>query len=229
MSKNMEIEKLLSDNIHERLVVYDGIVDEETFYKPGGLKILYLLKDVNATMSSKQSIDYENNPSFISITKERALAQKDKPLNWKPLCYWTEAFKNPKISFVDADSCGKNLLDISIVNLKKTPGAGTADGNELMDAAEKYGHILQKEIEIISPSYVICGGTYNDAKMIYKELCDFSEEHQMNVGAKYFTTKKGIKFVEFVHPSVRVTLAVTYAYAKELGIELGMANNFNLT
>lgn len=222
MSKNLEIENLLQNKIQERPVVFDGIVDENKFYKEGNQKFLFLLKDVNGTMSSEKSIDYERNPSFISITRTRAEGQKEEPQNWKPLCYWTEAFKHPEKSFIAAEKCGSNLLEIAIANLKKTPGKGVADRKELMEAAKKYGAILKKEIEIISPSVVICGGTYSYAKMIYKKHDDFGAEHTMKCGSKYFVSKSGLRFVDFVHPSVRVTLAATFAYAKEVGKELGL-------
>ena len=76
MSKNAEIESLLLKEIEERPVVYDGIVDKAEFYKAGGQKILFLLKDVNGTMRGTKSIDYEKNPSFISETQKRALSKK---------------------------------------------------------------------------------------------------------------------------------------------------------
>lgn len=46
---------------------------------------------------------------------------------------------------------------------------------------------------MISPSVIICGGTYSYAKIIYKALQDYEGEKTMNCGAKYFITKSGKK------------------------------------
>ena len=231
MSKNEECKKLINENAetirgthggNDLKVICDGIVDEKTFIAQE-IKLLFLLKEVNGNMSSGGSIDYENEGrDFIDITRERAEKQGDVPKNWKALCYWTYAIKYPDRSFAKAEKCGKNLLEVAIVNIKKTPGKGTTDDKELNAAVKGYGDVIRDEISIIAPDLVICGGTYEYAKKIYGQ----PNEEKSDCGAKSFFIESGtgkeIRFVEFVHPGARVTLAATYAYAKELG------NKFNL-
>lgn len=55
ISKNDEIEKLLLYAIQERPVVFDGIVDEDEFYKEDNQRFLFLLKDVNGTICKSNS------------------------------------------------------------------------------------------------------------------------------------------------------------------------------
>lgn len=97
--------------------------------------------------------------------------------------------------------------------------------SELKRAAEKYGDVLRREIEIISPSVVICGGTYAYAKSIYQAFDDCEDKEPMSSWTSFFVSKAGLRFAEFVHPSARVTLAATYAYAREVGKKLGLSRN----
>jgi len=127
-------------------LVYDGLVGE----KFSG--VVFLLKE--ATEKGAQDIENESkkkktdvgsnellkapnnyddaNPwNFIATTQRQAIAQKDSPDKWKPICYWMDAFSDPQKSFNDAHNCGKNLLDVAIVNLKKTTGEGSSENAPL--------------------------------------------------------------------------------------------------
>lgn len=76
--------------------------------------------------------------------------------------------------------------------------------------------LVRNEISLIAPKVVVCCGTYEYAKALYKEIS--VTETQMACGAHYFM-HKGICFLEFIHPTqygAAAKRSLTYAYAKEV-------------
>ena len=125
---------------------------------------------------------------------------------WPNVCLWTEVFKNPETSYCDCvDQFGnfdtkklqRNIRDVAIVNIKKTAGGGSSNYDEILRAAEKYGEITLKEIDLIAPNIVICGGTYD----IAKQMCNVKADELciLPCGAEYFV-RNGAVFLQFVHP-----------------------------
>ena len=195
-------------------IAFDGVVDEETFKKTN-VKTLFLLKEVNDPGMSKDWID------FMEDTKHQA-STDSMYKTWPNVCLWIEALRNPEVDYVDCiDEYGnfatkklqRNLLEVAIVNIKKTAGGGSSNYDEILDAAKRYGHIIREEIEeCIMPNLVICGGTFDYAKEMYGVKND--ELHTLPSGAQYFS-KNNIIYLQFVHPMwFSVNRNILFAYAK---------------
>ena len=232
-------------------LVYDGVINEGA-----DSVVVFLLKD---SVESGIQKDYENNRDLnpgvfdeseteerkkpwdlAATTKTEAEQQienygkKDSFKHWPSICYWMEALKTNPPSYNEIDEnkdCRENLLDVAIINIKKTSGKGSSD-DKILDRitdkennvlAKKYCDIIKKEIKIISQlkkvRLVICGGTFKYAKRIFSPVTIKPLEKS---GAHYFVYNN-IIFVEFIHPSQRGAAAdkrITYAYAKEVFSEL---------
>ena len=169
---NRAVAELLEKNrqfFDGKPIAFDGVVDEETFKKTN-VKTLFLLKEVNDPGMSKDWID------FMEDTKHQA-STDSMYKTWPNVCLWIEALRNPEVDYVDCiDEYGnfatkklqRNLLEVAIVNIKKTAGGGSSNYDEILDAAKRYGHIIREEIEeCIMPNLVICGGTFDYAKRMY--------------------------------------------------------------
>ena len=148
---------------------------------------------------------------------------------WPILAYWTEAHKDVNKKFSECiskyelndvkDIDYSILSNTAIVNIKKTSGKSISEDEILKNAVKHYGDLIKKEIEIIDPRIVMCCGTFEYAKTIYN--ADIIED--LYCGAKFFKRQikdKEVYFIEFVHPSCRVTKAATFAYAKAVFMEL---------
>lgn len=256
MSINTEIKKLLDDNYKvirqekyqtkpdnsfsmKPRLVYDGIVDEDRFDG-----IVYLLKEATEKGVSELSSDelkqdliqhhqYANDLQawdFLTTTQSRAKTDEHikEAKNWKPLCYWTEAFGDTCKYYNDSADCGVNLSKIALVNIKKTTGEGTSKNAplDIITTNEEYSGIIREQIKIINRhpqkiSLVVCCGTFELAKKLYET--DDLKVIALMCGANCFINSEGILFVEFIHPSqygAAAKLEITFAYAKEIAREL---------
>ncbi len=218
MSKiNERVANLLEENrelFEGKYIAFDGVVDEERFMK-SDIKTLFLLKEVNYPDMEKDWTDFMEN------TRQQAYADTMYK-TWPNICLWLEALHKTDVDFVDCtDEYGnfdtkklqKNLLETAVVNIKKTAGGGSSKYEEILYAANKYGHIIVEEIEkCICPELVICGGTFDFAKIMFK--VENEEIKTLPSGAKYFE-KDNIFYLEFVHPMwFMVDRNILFAYAK---------------
>lgn len=216
---NEKIEKLLEENrqyFEGKPIAFDGIVDEDT-YKISKIKTVFLLKEVNDPDMNKDWTE------FMYFVKQQAEVDSMYK-TWPNVCLWIEALNNPDADYLDCvDQYGnfatkklqKNILEVAIVNIKKTAGGGSSNYEEIFEAATKYGHIIEKEIEeLILPQLVICGGTFDYAKMIFKVCGD--EIKTFPSGAQFFF-KNNILYLQFVHPMwFSVNRNILFAYAKNV-------------
>lgn len=148
---------------------------------------------------------------------------------WPILAYWSEAYYDIDKKFKECVSKYevKEIKDIdysilsntAIVNIKKTSGKSISEDEILKKAVDCYGTLIEEEISIIEPNIVMCCGTFVYAKTIY----NVNDIEYLDCGAGYFKKlieNKEVYFIEFVHPSCRVTKAATFAYAREIFAEL---------
>lgn len=194
-------------------IAFDGVVDEESF-KNSKIKTLFLLKEVN---DPDMNADWKN---FMEYTKQQASAETLYK-TWPNVCLWLEVLKHSDVTYLECvDGYGnfltkklqKNLLDVSIVNIKKTAGGGSSNYDEILSAAKNYGHIIWEEIGIINPELIICGGTFDFAKMIYDVSAD--EIKTLPSGAQY-VVRDNMIILQFIHPMwFSVNRNILFAYAK---------------
>lgn len=216
-SINSGIARLLEQNreyFEGKPIAFDGVVDEKEFYK-NRIKTLFLLKEVN---DPNMSADWKDFTDYIKKETSKDSMYK----TWPNVCLWIEALRNPEVNYKDCtDEYGnfltkklqKNLLDVAIVNIKKTAGGGSSNHDEILGATNKYGHIIVEEIEnYIKPNLVICGGTFYYAKIMFK--INDNEVRKLPSGAEYFI-KNNVVYLQFVHPMwFSVNRNILFAYAK---------------
>ncbi|NLF42067.1 MAG: hypothetical protein GX587_05170 [Bacteroidales bacterium] len=95
-------------------------------------------------------------------------------------------------------------LPIAIVNLKKESGKGTISNSELwgyITKSEKYAELLKKQMEVLNPNIIVCGGgsgtVLNIAlNYIYSEL-KFDKINNWI----YHNKEKSITLIDSYHPS----------------------------
>jgi len=237
MSRNDEVNALIRqaiDNEKEAIFSCKGSNDPEVLTYDGIIldgdhvpDLLFLLKEANDGRDSgkKNKPDFSEGFDFVSHAREEAKKQSgEKPIHWDNLCYWTKAYndavqKKPQY-FLDSSvqNCGGLLGQVSLVNIKKAPGARVTDGDSFIHTVTNTAcaELVRNEISLIAPKIVVCCGTYEYAKELYHEYC--IAEVQLACGANYFIHEKTF-FLEFIHPTQYGAAAkrcLTYAYAKEV-------------
>ncbi|MEA4928047.1 MAG: hypothetical protein VB104_05155 [Candidatus Limiplasma sp.] len=148
--------------------IEDGIIDESAWMKvPQEKHILFVLKDAN-----------DEHPR--SDWKIRDLLDHDvKYTMWRRAAEWVRGIiltelDGPDIFYEEFQE-GIGTLDwlkqTAVINLKKTPGAGSANVAEIPEYAKVDAIEIQEEIALIDPDIIICGGT-RDAFNIACEISD---------------------------------------------------------
>lgn len=218
------------DVFADRPVSFDGVVDENE-YLSSAIRTTFLLKEINGEetveidgkkVTRQMSSDWE----YMNWMYEQATIMS-QPLykTWPNACLWIEVLFNPdatyqsclnKYGYFDTERLRSNLRKISIVNIKKTPGAGSSVYSEIEAAAKDKRNVelLHKEISTVAPQLVICGGTFHFAKMIFNVMSD--EIKTLSTGTEYFL-RDGRVYLDFVHPMwFNVDRKILFAYAKEV-------------
>jgi hypothetical protein len=107
------------------------------------------------------------------------------------------------------------LKATGVINIKKTHGESESIPEELLSCSKNPQNqdLIKKEIEILEPRLVVCGGTFEYAKII-NQIAQ-KETHTLSTGTKYFVNKSAY-FIEFVHPAIRIETRIIFAYFKEM-------------
>lgn len=215
---NDRIAQLLEENRYVfdgKFIAFDGAVDEQA-YRDSATRTVFLLKEVN---NPDMQEDWKD---FMKDVRDET--SKENPYKtWPNVCMWMETLFNGDTTYEEcialwADTQNKPLQQylrqIAVVNLKKTAGGGSSSYKELLDAVEKYGHVIYQELELLRPRLVVCGGTFELAR----KMMDVREEcvKTLPCGAEYFMDS-GVMYLQFVHPMwFSVNRKILYAYAREV-------------
>lgn len=229
MDMNSKIHKLYekyNDLFRGQPVAFDGVVDEDKYLKTD-VKIAFLLKDVNGEETKiedgiKTTTMISEDWEYVKILREEIInPEKGLYKTWPNACLWIEVFRNSNVSYMDCltnegqfdeNRLRNHMLEVAIVNIKKTPGGGSSNYDEIRESAITNKELLLEEFDILAPQLIICGGTFEFAKLIY----DISGDKIMRLpsGAEYFKLGDRV-FLEFVHPMwYTVPRKVLFSYAK---------------
>jgi hypothetical protein len=187
------------EELHENnLFIQDGIINSKKWDK-AEVKILFLLKEAYHSKKDNGLWDLRNHLQN----------KKAKSRTFRPLGQWANGIQElykagdlPKFSNKQS-ILNKALESSAVVNLKKSGGKKTSSKKDLLryvDADwEKY---TIKQIQEISPTIIICGGTWSliKPKFAGKER-KVSEEIY-----KY----KNLIFVDYFHPAYRIKNRIKY-------------------
>lgn len=214
-------------------VVYDGIVNED-LYRNEPNPTLFLLKDANPDARE----DEGGNANVCKDLYETANEKDEHKIRlsastWRNVCRWTGFMKSEinceadclKNDEFDVLNMHKYLNYIAVVNIKKTFGKGVNNDKnkydkELKDAVNNYYDLISKEINLIDPKIIICGGTFDYILPYYFK--DKKERKSaiktLSSGCKYFVISEEGKnriFLDFKHPGCRIDHKILFAYFKE--------------
>lgn len=213
MSINDKLTTIYNDwnQNHPGHFVSGGVIDED-MYDSCDVKILFVLKEVN-------DINQLENWSLVQLMHDQIERMKFYRI-WETVGLWSFGLQQgfppyQKLNYMKEANITEGLLNIATTNLKKTGGTGESNYEEIKEHAIANKELWMKEIEIIRPDVIICGGTFP----IIQEILGF-EIFTCDSGAKV-GKYMDILYVEMYHPMYRISPKMFYAYFKETMIALG--------
>ncbi len=175
----------------------DGIVDPDVYLKHSP-RILYILKEANADGESGD---------LRKFLRDGGRAQ-----TWNPVARWNYAVFNnfPNWNDVDKQEMGnlrkKWLSYCAVINLKKSPGEGSADRENIESSIQNDGYkrLLQKQILNYKPELIICCGTGNLVNQVLKsQLSTDWSRSRLGVWYSKMNLCKGF-IIHYLHPQARL-------------------------
>ena len=152
-----ELFKEWSEELGDGLFVKDGAVDPDA-HESCRVKLLFVLKEVN-------------DPEGGGWDLRKFLKGGGRASTWNNVARWVEGIEAVVEGGVNRwndqkiteEQRKKWLWRIVVVNLKKTPGGGSTDLDELRKAACRDRDRLEQQLSLYSPDYVImCGSRVAD-------------------------------------------------------------------
>ena len=107
------------------------------------------------------------------------------------------------------------LLEAAILNLRKCVFCK----KRFADDASPYEQMLRQLIRSLNPKLVLCCGTFDQVKKIYKIRTAGNKIMMLDTGTRYFWADQSL-FVDFVHPGAKICKPATYSYAKDVFKEI---------
>lgn len=172
-SLNKELQLRLNDEDNDRYVITDGALNPESYYqllsqeeKP---RVMWLMKEPydseNGTGGGWDFHEgfFKDKPSYYD-----RLVKSGSRATWQPVVYIAYSIMNGYLVYDDMDYIRDNpkmaeaLNHIAWVNLHKLPAMGMTRSNHdrIVEVYSKSKDLLHKQIELLRPSVVICGGTF---------------------------------------------------------------------
>lgn len=168
----------------------DGIINEE-LWDGAKKKIVFLFKERNGGEGDfRKLLDKDINP-------------------WPVVGYWSYGLQNVTDNYLpNFEKAQKNkkaaCRSSAIVNLKKTPGGGSSNMENIQQIAFLDKEFIEEELRIISPEIIVCGGIFD----ICRQLWDINEM----ISERVYKTAifKDIVWIDFVHPASRISQDILY-------------------
>ncbi|NQT35301.1 hypothetical protein HQ587_08935 [bacterium] len=174
----------------------DGIVNPDVYLNHKNYpRILYIMKEANAEGESDDL--------------RKFLRGKSQGQTWNTVARWNYAIFNnfPSwneiIAINEVELRKKWLSYCSVVNLKKSPGGGSADIDSIQKAADKCKDLLVQQILLYEPHFMICCGTGYIVSQLFQD----------QILAPWKKSRFGLDFAEFnltscftiqyIHPQAR--------------------------
>lgn len=182
--------------------VPDGIIDSAE-YSRSPIKLLFVLKEVN-------------DPDGGGWDLRKFLRDGGRWQTWNTVTRWVEGIHAlPDIvpwdevsAHVDDDRRMRALSKIAVVNLKKEPGGGNANDNDVRDAAQQDREFISAQLSLYAPDFVICcGSLVADLLVGDGNIGVYSLKGTNWVTAKsgvWYRTVDGTPHIEYFHPQARI-------------------------
>ena len=181
--------------------VQDGVVDAEEYCR-SRLKLLFILKEVN-------------DPGGGGWDLREFLRGDSIGPTWNTVTRWVEGIYGLpgivpwcKLRGGDEDRRKHALRKIAVVNLKKRPGAGSADYNELREAVQHDRSFISAQLSLYKPRYVVCCGSIVSDLLFEAEPVGVLSPHDevwksTSRGVRY-SIVKGTPYIAYLHPQARM-------------------------
>lgn len=207
-SVNSEFQALLDDEENDRYVITDGALHPEHYYqllvKEDKPRIMWLMKepydDENGTGGGWDFYEgfFKETPSFY-----QRLVKGGSRATWQPVVYVSYSVMNGYPSFDDMDYIRDNpamadaLNHIAWVNLHKLPAYGMtrSDYGRIIELYKKSKDLLQKQVEMLRPNIIICGGTFPIIRY------DLEGVKLVKFGSVNYYVWKNVLYIDAYHPA----------------------------
>lgn len=182
----------------------DGPVDDRRYLesKP---RVLYLLKEVHEKDNTAQwdlrdfltehIRSYETNNQVYQMWRHASKYLYGTYYNFPE---WEE------VNNIHHETLADCLRDAAFVNMKKTAGKASAIYKEIQRAGTDPNALWPKQIRLLEPELVLCGGNFWIAKNALKVKRVLGRDD----GLKFFKHHNSI-FIDFYHPGQRTYLRET--------------------
>ena len=211
-----EVNDLLLDGTGST-IVYGGVCDQDTYQGDviNGIGTLFLLKEVNDPNGKSAW-------SLVDHIRNQASCKSDSPDKhyefyrlWKNVARWMRLILKPDQNFIDLadDDLRAALIHIAAINVNKAPGNPSSNAKVLLHHLDASANceVLLREIDILAPRLVVCGGTFDLAV----KLLGVEAPKLLSNGARYFKLEKRV-FLEAPHPAwFVVNDRILFAYFKD--------------
>ena len=179
--------------------VRDGIVDPDE-YARSRVKLLFVLKEVNDLGGGGWDL-------------REFLRNGGCGPTWNTVTRWVEGIERlpcivpwDELENVDGNRRKRVLGKIAAVNLKKEPGAGVADYEQLREATQRGREFISDQLSLYAPDYVICCGSHVTdlllgANGVFPRNNDDWESTRRGVR---YSIVKGTPHIAYSHPQARM-------------------------
>lgn len=185
--------------------IKDGIINPHTWFQLE-CRPLFLLKEAYNGNGSNDSWDLCEwiRSDYESVSKINT---------WMTISLWAEGIINTNAEKLyhlpketEQKKIGISYLDkIAIVNLRKSGGKKISNHDILKKYVELDKLELRKEIALIQPTVIICGGTF-------RYISDIFGEYLVWIGANPYIVlnDKNIPVLDYYHPACRFPKLMKY-------------------
>lgn len=172
--------------------ISDGLVDPKK-YVASNPKIVFVLKEVNDP-GGKEEWDLR---SF--------LRKGGRGRTWNNVVRWALGMQNftcrswRQYKSISAAQRKEVLTSIGVINVKKTPGGASSKSEEIKSIARNDSDLLEEQIELYKPNYLICCGRVGHLLPRFQKLDWCTTER----GVDYCKLAENRFAVAYYHPQVR--------------------------
>jgi len=176
-------------------VVRDGVVSVED-YKSSGMKILFILKEVNDEGGGGWDLRH-----FI---RKGARSQ-----TWNTITRWIKGIRDlereidwEEISKIKEHDRTETLRSIAAMNLKKVPGGGSSKKEDIKEFAQNNRDLINTQYELYNPDITICCGTGTIVKTTL-DVCSGIDWKETSRAITYGSYGEDKHIFRFYHPQAR--------------------------
>ena len=209
---------IITENNPDNGICFDGAVRPDVFFARER-RLMFLLKETNGNNNNGERNDVLTDWDYMEWV--RMQAEQAEPLYrsvFRNIAMWSRMFEvvndeerelvvsefmDENGLIIDKSLCA-SLKNIAIVNLKKSWGVEQTDWykmQEYLESDNQRREILLHQVEILKPTIVLCGGTFDFAQSIFGNTECVKEAKGLDGQKNRYFEHDLTTFVECYHPS----------------------------